>query len=359
MQDGIVIEQMKLSEKDSVLAFLKTAYSDNPRQSNSEFWNWHFVEPPYSEPHNLPVWLAKSGERIAGHLAAIPVELNVGAEAIRAIWILDLIVDPDFRRKGIGKKLVLAAERFCPFLLGVNTDQQHAPALLMGLDWVIVSKIPRYQKILFPGNAIREISRIKTLRNIVNGMFLPFRPRIKRDSLNEFDLRVVEKIDSSFDDLWKEAREQWNCSVSRNSAMVDWQFKQQPDKKSDILGCYEDDKLLGYAILFFRKKTSEGIVEKAAISDFCYHPSKPGKIIDSLLQGALQIALDRRAGGLVVDALDPLLGERLRHFGFWKINSALQLMAKASKSQDLLYDASKWFLTRGDSDISIFERPNL
>ena len=144
MQGAVTIERFDLSEKDKLLAFLGKAFAENPRQSDDEFWSWHFVESPHSKPEKMPVWLAKSGERIAGQLAAIPVELKVGTEILPSMWILDFVVDPEFRRQGIGKRLVLAAEESCDVLLGVNTMEQHAPALLQGLGWKIVGKIPRF-----------------------------------------------------------------------------------------------------------------------------------------------------------------------------------------------------------------------
>jgi hypothetical protein len=101
------------------------------------------------------------------------------------------------------------------------------------------------------------------------------------------------------------------------------------------------------------------VLAKAAITDFCYHPEKAQKIIDELLRGALQIALERRAGVLVTDILDPLIQDRLSGFGFWSTKSPLLLMVKSDTRLDLLYDEACWFLTRGDSDISIFEHPNL
>ena len=126
-----MIEQMKLSDKAAVLAFLLKAYPENPRQSDERFWNWHFPESPYCDPNDLPIWLAKPDDgRIAGQLASVPVEFNVGDETVPAIWILDIIVDPDFRRQGIAKKLALASMDFCPYVLGVNTPKQHAPKLL-------------------------------------------------------------------------------------------------------------------------------------------------------------------------------------------------------------------------------------
>ncbi len=356
MKEEIVIEQMDISEKGKVLAFLKNAYADNPRHSDPVYWDWHFADSPHIEPDKLPIWLAKSGDRIAGQLATLPVELNIQGRQVRALWVLDWIVDPDFRRRGIGKKLAMAAENFSPYLLGVNTDQQHAPALLKGLGWVVVSNIPRFHKILFPGESLPELSRFGPLRKIANLAFAPFR---RTSGSSEGELRILDRFDRSFDDLWARSKHQWDCSTSRNSTVLFWQFRQQPGKQFEILGYFEKQELLGYAVLFFRKKNANGAITKAAISDICYSPAEAQKTVDALINGSLKLAIERKAGGLVTDAIDPLLQSRLRHFGFWKINSPLQLMAKAPEQREIVYDVNNWFLTRGDSDISIFEHSNL
>ncbi len=360
MHNAVTIERFDLSEKDELLVFLKKAFAENPRQSDPEFWDWHFVESPHSRAEKMPVWLAKSGGQIAGHLAAIPVELKVGGELLPAIWILDLIVDPQFRRQGIGKKLALAAEEFCPLMLGANTMEQHSPALLEGLGWKIVSRIPRFHKLLFPGAAVREISKIKPLAKAVNLGFAPFRPRSKTENLQEKEnLRLLDGFDADFDKLWNEASGQWNCAVKRDAKMLVWQYQNQPGKKYDILGCYEKGNLRGYAVLFFRKPDANGAISKAAISDIFYHPENAQKTVDALLKGALQIAVERRAGGLVTDVIDPLIEKRLEFFKFWRVKNPLLLMVKTDVRQDLLYDEKSWFWTRGDADISIFEEPNL
>lgn len=354
MESAVKIEHLKLSERDRLFAFLQKAYEENPRMSNADFWNWHFLETPQTDKSRLPVWIAKSGEKIAGQIAAIPVVVNVGGERKEAIWILDLIIAPEFRRQGLAKRLVRAAEEFCPLILGVNTNEQHAPKLLQSLGFVIVGKIPRFHKLLFPGNDISEISNIKSLREAVNFSFSPFRPKFKQNK----KVRIVEKFDESFDALWAESKQQWSCAVRRNAKFLEWQYERQPAKKFDAIGYYEDEKLLGYAVLFFRKKSANGAITKAAITDICYHPRNAKETIDALLQESLRIAVERRVGGLVTDVIDDLIEERLAHFGFWRVKDPLQLMVKSPERQDLLYNPKEWFLTRGDSDISIFEGPN-
>lgn len=360
MQNAVTIERFDISEKEKILAFLKTAYAGSPRRCDERFWNWHFVESPNFDPDKMPIWVAKSGDEIIGQLAAIPVELKVGDEIHPSVWILDFVVDPRFRRQGIGKKIVLKAMESYDVLLGVNTHEQHSPELLEGLGWKIVHHFPRFHKLLFPGAAVREISKIKPLAKIADLGFAPFRPKFEDKNLEKnAQLRVIESFGADFDELWNEAKEIRNCIVKRDAKMLEWQYLHQPYKKYDVLGFYENEKLRGYIVLFFRKADANGAISKAAISDIFYHSEDAEKTVDALLKGALQLCLTRRAGGLVTDVIDPLVEKKLDEMKFQRVKNPLLLMVKTNFREDLLYNENEWFLTRGDSDTTIFEEPNL
>src|SRR6478735_244108 len=122
MPEQIQIEQMKLSDLDQVLAFLAETYPDNPRQSDPEFWHWHFA----SDPADIPVWLAWSGDRLAGHLALTPVKVRIGNETVNSAWMLDMMTHPEFRRRGMMRDVVCRLHEIYPVLLGVATDEQHS-----------------------------------------------------------------------------------------------------------------------------------------------------------------------------------------------------------------------------------------
>jgi GNAT superfamily N-acetyltransferase len=357
MQSPAIIDQMKLSEKDEVLAFLRSAYAENPRQSDPWYWDWHFPESPYCDPDNLPVWLAKVDGQVAGQLAAVPVEFNVADEVVRAIWILDLIVDPRFRRRGIARKLALQSLDFCPFVLGINTSKQHSTELLAGLGWNIFAKIPRYQKILFPGNAVREVSRLGPLRSAANLAFKPFRRTGASGDVGPIE--PIEEFDPRFDEFWDEVRRQWGCCVTRNSKMLDWQFCRQPGKRYEILAHVRGGKVRGYVVMFFRNPNPNGVIEKAAISDICYASDGADETIDALLTAALKLGIDRRAGSVVTDVIDRRVERSLKRHGFWRVKSDMQLLANVPRHPAFVYDAANWYLTRGDSDTSIFEAANL
>ncbi|HEY0429309.1 MAG TPA: GNAT family N-acetyltransferase [Pyrinomonadaceae bacterium] len=359
MQNEMQIGQMKLAEKTALLDFLRQAYRENPRMSDERFWDWHFLENPYVEPDNLPVWIAKSGGRIAGQLAATPVKLEIGGETTSAMWILDLIVHDDFRRRGIARRLVLEAEKFCSVGLGINTTKQHSTAVLESLGWQVVGKIPRYSKMLYAGNVLPEISRIDLLRRGFNLLSAPFRPSFDKSQFGTGDgLRILENFDSAFEDLRRAASDERTCRVAREPRFLEWQFIGQPAKKFEIIGYFEKEKLLGYAVVFVRRADESGSISKASIADLFYRRENSEKIVDALLGGALEIASGRGAGSLVTDATDSLVGERLLRCGFRQVKSSVQFLVKSNRREDLLCDAQNWFLTRADSDISIFEQPN-
>jgi hypothetical protein len=254
------------------------------------------------------------------------------------------------------KKMIKDAEtNFTPFGLVLNSAEQHSTPLMKSLGYDHLINVPRFHKPLFPANDIREIAKFNLLRKTVNLAFAPFRPRFGKNE----NVRAVEKFDASFDAFWAEAETQWSCAVRRTAKYLEWQFSRQPGKRFDVIGYYEGEKLLGYAVLYFRKPRANGAITKAAISDICYHPKSAKQTVDALLQESLRLAVERGAGGLVTDANDRLLAERLAFYGFWRVNNPLQFMVKSDEFQDLLYNSENWYLTRADCDVSIFEAPNL
>ena len=82
-------------------------------------------------------------------------------------------------------------------------------------------------------------------------------------------------------------------------------------------------------------------------------------MIDELLKAALLRAIERRAGSLVTDVLDPQVEARLLQLGFWRIKTSPEFMVYSPTRRELMYEPSNWFLTRGDSDVSVFEGPNV
>lgn len=357
MSSDVQIKQFELSDKEALLSFLSVAYVNEPRKADPVYWNWHCLQNPYAASGNIPLWVVKKGDEIVGQAGTIPVRLQVGDDERIAIWILEFILLPEYRGQGLGKRLLLLARATHPtmFALGYN---EMSGNVLRRLEWVTMGNIHRYQRLLFPGVTIKET--VPPLRELINLCYTPMRPRAGRlTSSREMTVRAVTKFDESFDDLWLRASKQWPCAVVREAKYLDWQFMKQPGKKFEVLGLYDGEKLHGYAVLFFRKAERGGFPPKAAISDLCYDAERANDVIDELLKASLRLAIERRAGSLVMDVLDLRVENHLRRFGFWQIKRSPPFMVYSPDRRELMYDARNWFLTRADSDVSIFEEPNI
>lgn len=359
MPAAVQIKQFELSEQEALLAFLREAYRDDPRKSDPEVWKWHYLENPYTALDDIPLWIVKNGERVVGQAATILVELKVDDEVRRAVWILDFILLPQYRGQKLGKRLLQLARQTYPTMLALGYNEMSGN-VLTSLEWVRMGMIDRYQRLLFPGYGLKEVALIAPLRGLFNLGYAPFRPSLSQTIPNpKFDVREVGDFDSAFDGLWQRASKNFPCAIERRSAFLNWQFRRQPGKRFEVLGVYEGKRLVGYAVLFFRKPEHAKAPAKAAITDICYDPENGAEIIDELLKTALRRSVERRAGSLVTDVRDPLLVKRLRLFGFFRIKRAPPFMVYSPDKRELMYEPANWFLTRADSDVSIFEGPNL
>jgi GNAT superfamily N-acetyltransferase len=357
MPAEVQIKQFELSEREAVLAFLRAAYPDDPRKSDPEVWDWHYLENPYTSPDNIPLWIVKDGEQVVGQAATILVQIKVETEVRHAVWILDFILFPEYRGQKLGKRLLQLGRKTYPTMLALGYNELSGNVLL-SLEWVRMGTIDRYQRLLFPGYGLKEVAAIPPLRGLVNLGYAPFRPSLKTSSIERYYVREVGAFDASFDDLWQRAAKVFPCAITRGSAFLNWQFRRQPGKKFEVLGLYESERLLGYVVLFFRKP-EHGAPPKAAITDICYDREHAPAVLDGLLTAALQLSMEKRAGSLVTDVRDPMVTERLRSFGFFRIKRAPPFMVYSPDKRDVMYDPASWFLTRADSDVSIFEGPNL
>jgi GNAT superfamily N-acetyltransferase len=358
MGNEIVIRQLALAERDKLLTFIEESKTFSPRQGDAEFWDWHFPQAPHTDADNLPVWVALDQEKIVGQLAATEVKLKVDAEVRDAIWILDLVVDPGYRRRGIAKGLAAAAEAFCPTVLGINTAAQHSTELLTSLGWKIVWQIPRFHKLLLPGSFVFAGGPVARLPARILDAALA--PRARPVKSGGAEVRAIDSFGAEFDDLWARAKNQWRCSVVRDRAMHNWQYRDQPGKIFETFGVFREKRLDGYALLFRRRPGRDGTVQKAAITDILYAPDRAAETVDHLIAAMLERCASGKIASIVTDVVDGLISERLRHHGFWRVRkNPLQFLVKTREDAEVLCDPGNWFLTRGDADTSILEEVNL
>lgn len=351
----ILYERMRFSDLDEVLEFNRASFPGHARNSDRYYWEWHFLKNPSHCGSEIPVWLARCDGSIVGQLPTQPIELNIDGVTVAAAWYVDIVVAPEFRRHGVMRGLFDAVNEVYKYGLGLATGV--TSKMVRNFGWCVFSSVPRYSKLLFPGEAVRDLTKFAPVRAAANALFRPMR-RTTKGSAGLMVSQLAD-FDDDFDGLCDRARGQWTCSVSRSTATLRWLYKDQPGKRFAIWGCYDGDALCGYAVTYTRKPNSYGSVEKMAISDLVYDPSRPKTTVDALIGHIIDRGIEGRVGSIVTDVMDPMLTQRLKAFGFVEVKSDLEIMTNGHEHRELLCDATNWFLTRGDADITLFEPPNI
>jgi GNAT superfamily N-acetyltransferase len=352
---AVEIVRLRDNELSELSEFLRRAYP-NERKWTPAYLDWYFLQNPNADQGRPPVWVVKNGREIVGQVATIPVRLKAGASMTTAAWILEFILLPDFRGQGLGKRLVQEVGKTYPTMitLGIN---EASTRVFMSLGWKALGGIHRYHRMLFAGSAAKQSGLAGGVLDLLSA---PLRMSVagsKGDG--SFAARHDATFDEELDQLCERASRQWPAAVRREHRYLTWQFLRQPAKKFEVIKLYERGTLVGYAVLFFRRGGATRRPPKAAISDLVYDESKSDEVIDGLLAAALQMAIARRAGSLVTDVLDTRVEGRLRKHGFWRIEKSPRFMASSTEFPDALYRSENWYLTRADSDVSIFEEPNI
>src|SRR3977135_1290953 len=130
MPDDVEIKQFELADKEALLSFLRLAYPHEPSKSNQLFWSWHFLENPYASPDNIPLWIVKCGDQVVGQMATIPGRLKGGNKQKTALWIIDFILSPHYRGRGLGKRLMLSArETYSTTMVALGYNDQSEAVL--------------------------------------------------------------------------------------------------------------------------------------------------------------------------------------------------------------------------------------
>lgn len=118
---------------DLLYPFYKTAYRENHPLCNFEFWRWQ-----YGDPQNGRSFIClNNDEKIVGHVGA-----NFGGGLA---WMMNLFIQPEYRGKGIVRKLYEQARAYYP--LATTGANEIALEMYRGMRWHRYQNLVRMVKI--------------------------------------------------------------------------------------------------------------------------------------------------------------------------------------------------------------------
>jgi GNAT superfamily N-acetyltransferase len=99
--------------REAIAAFVHRAYGDQSRFKYPERWQWCYERP------GARSFVAWAGDRVIGHVGAMPVSMRCAGAELTAHWSIDTFVLPEYRGRSIGKTLQQQASTSLPLFLSV------------------------------------------------------------------------------------------------------------------------------------------------------------------------------------------------------------------------------------------------
>ena len=89
------IRRYQAGDETAIRALFKLAFG---RAMSEPFWRWRFEENPAGSGEIILAW---DGHTLAGHYAAVPVELSVRGQSLRALLSMTTMTHPGYTGRGI------------------------------------------------------------------------------------------------------------------------------------------------------------------------------------------------------------------------------------------------------------------
>lgn len=102
------IRQARVDDWGQILDFVGRNYGSGAPYKHRVRWDWQFNHTPYTRENDqsVPVWIALDGQKVIGQIALQPGLLWLGAEPLPMDWIVDVMVDEQYRGIGLSHKIM-------------------------------------------------------------------------------------------------------------------------------------------------------------------------------------------------------------------------------------------------------------
>jgi GNAT superfamily N-acetyltransferase len=333
-------------------------------------WQWQFAENPFGPeaPEHIPVWVAVDDGKVVGQIAVQATQVMIEGAICSAGWIVDVMILPAYRGRGLGNQLYDAVARDVPILLMVTMAPatrrmaERDGAIELGDAW----QFSRWVR-LRPDDVLRYLlqrlenrSRLLAVARIgcdvfqFHRMFAPLanaalavRNVARRQPRIGLEIAEVERFGPEIDALWQSVAHHYAALSVRDSRYLNWRFVDCPDLSYRRFVARKGDLVVGYSVL---RRTEPVELRLGVIVELFAAPDDTATL-GSLLDHAMH-HFGSDVASIECVTSHPETAGMLRARGFHRTRTT---MATGSFADPVLRDHArslrgKWLFTKSDHD---------
>jgi GNAT superfamily N-acetyltransferase len=340
------------SDKEGILSLREVVFGQEERDKlDPRFWRWEFIENPDGRAF---IYLVEDPNKIIGHFADIPRQFLVGGEPVLGTLSLDLMVHPDYRRKGIfeamgnyGAQRVKREKGLFLFAFPIRPETIHG---LKKIGWLEVVRLPVLVYPLKFSGILNRYLHFPPLSLLAGGVIQFFHFLLygmkRRKRAEEVEVEKVGSWDDSFDGFWQKASSYFSIVGVRDRNYLTWRYLQHPTRSYSVFRAKKNGEMTGYIAL--RKVDLLGF-NSAVIVDLL---TLNEATLTALVEKGIEYSRREKADllGFMVPRNHPY-GNHLRKKGFLPSPKTFQFMIYPHSEREVLLTPEKWYVNWGDTDV--------
>jgi len=368
------VRRATLADKSAIFTFIKKAYQGRWEHKIPERWNWEYVNNPFLENDELPIWIAidETGQ-VVGQSGAMIEPIKIGNTIQRIAWGVDLFVDSTCRGQGIASQLKLAAtDGSSDTLLASLAMASITRQIYTKLGFVPIGSVSSFRRVIkldvstmsyllltraIPRGAILKRGLAKLFRHLRIDRAITAvvtkdleRRDAKLAATLDKDVSIVqiEKFDKEIDLLWESVSPDFYAIVKRDHRYLNWKYVEKPYVDYFKFIARRRGKICGYLIIR-RGQFPEPMI--GIITDLFVSPEDKSTIM-ALISHSISFFKIERVRSIVAASNVPEYQECFRAFGFDKFeeNVPMVRVGKPDADSEMCWESKKWFLCKGDHD---------
>jgi GNAT superfamily N-acetyltransferase len=315
------------------------------------FWEWEFLEGP--DGQGL-IYIVEDGGKIVGHFADVPRWFSVQGEPLLGTLSLDLMVHPNYWRRGIfealgryGIERVRKEKGFFLIAFPIRRETIHG---LKKIGWEEVVKLPvLVYPIRFRG-IINRYLHFRLLSLLAGGavrfLYLLFYRSRRRNGSEKIEIEETGSLDDQFNHFWQKASSLYAVTGVRNRNYLTWRYLRHPTRTYTIYRAKKGREMMGYIVL---RKVELLNFNSAVIVDLL---ALDEATLTALVEKGIQHS--QRKGTDLLAFMVPQghpYDKILRKRGFLPSPKTFQFMVYFHSKREMLNSPEKWYVNWGDTDV--------
>jgi len=264
LNDNIIIRSYRPGDEEEIVELLELAFNGWPNFDLSctplEHWIWKYKDNPRRK---IIISVSVSSERIVGFQHTIPFGIKIGENTVPCFQGIDLVIHPDYRRKGIRrllrkKKDALAEKEGIKFKISIENkpiaikSQKRRQYTILS---DVISLVVRIRDIdLFLKTNRQEGSLLKkygfhiiSLGNRLKNLFS--RDSIESDKVNEFEVVEIKEFDDRINLFWNQIKDHHSLIIEKKKEYLNWRYCDPRGGEFLVKIAESERRILGYIVL--------------------------------------------------------------------------------------------------------------